>query len=61
MAEERMFEAINGLLASEGCPDRVKSLSELKGFLNHDSNKRYDVYGQVEEMYYALVLGSGMW
>lgn len=61
MAEEQTFEAINGLLASEGCSVRVRSLTDLKGFLNHDGNKKYNVYGQVEDMYYALVLGQGMW
>ncbi|HEX3028740.1 MAG TPA: hypothetical protein VHT34_05455 [Clostridia bacterium] len=61
MGEELVFGRINNLLEESGCKSKINSMSELKAFLNNKSNEGISVYDEIEELYYALVVGPGMW
>ncbi len=61
MGEELVFGRINNLLEESGFKAKINSMSELKAFLNDKSNEESSVYNEIEELYYALVAGPGMW
>lgn len=61
MAQEQTFKKVNELLESVGYEAKISSLADLKKFLNSAENREDRVYSEVEDLYYALILGKGMW
>jgi|GEM_PF-1142208 len=61
MGEEMIFNKINSILAKANCNIRIKSLPELREFINNKDNQKLAVYDQIEELHSVLMLGPGMW
>jgi hypothetical protein len=61
MAEEKLFNKINGLLEDTGNEMKIYKLSELKAFIREKENTKLQAYDQIEELYDAFMVGPGMW
>jgi hypothetical protein len=61
MGEEVIFKRINSLLHEANYSGKIRSLGELREFINNDSNRMLDVYDEIEELHSLLIFGPGMW
>ncbi|NLD48921.1 MAG: hypothetical protein GX660_17310 [Clostridiaceae bacterium] len=61
MGEKDIFFEVNRKLEDVGYRIRIRSLAELRDFVNNKGNCEMPVYDDILELYDQIRLGIGMW